>query len=243
MYLLDYSLDNLSLMALTLCVGFVVDDAIVMLENIVRHMEMGKPPMRAAFDGSKEVAFTILSMTRVARRGLHPGAVHGRRRRPAAARVRGDDRRRDSGVGVRLDQPDADAVQPLPQAAAHPEARPFLQRDRAHVRGWLRLYDWTLRGEPAVSRRDDGGVGCAARRHRATCSCRVPKGFLPSEDQGRFNISTEAIQGIGFDEMVRHQLQVADIVAKDPERARVQQQRRRRPARRRAEHRAASAST
>src|SRR4030095_16958451 len=63
MYLLNYSLDNLSLMALTLCVGFVVDDAIVMLENIVRHMEMGKPPMRAAFEGSKEVAFTILSMT------------------------------------------------------------------------------------------------------------------------------------------------------------------------------------
>src|SRR6185437_2676164 len=63
MYLLDYSLDNLSLMALTLCVGFVVDDAIVMLENIVRHMEMGKPPMQAALDGSKEVAFTIVSMT------------------------------------------------------------------------------------------------------------------------------------------------------------------------------------
>src|SRR5215510_5058115 len=63
MYLLDYSLDNLSLMALTLSVGFVVDDAIVMLENIVRHMEMGKPAMRAAFDGSKEIAFTIISMT------------------------------------------------------------------------------------------------------------------------------------------------------------------------------------
>ena len=63
MYLLGYSLDNLSLMALTLAVGFVVDDAIVMLENIVRHMEMGKAPMQAAFDGSKEVAFTILSMT------------------------------------------------------------------------------------------------------------------------------------------------------------------------------------
>src|SRR5258706_2600629 len=62
-YLLDYSLDNLSLMALTLSVGFVVDDAIVMLENIVRHMEMGKSAMQAAFDGSKEVAFTILSMT------------------------------------------------------------------------------------------------------------------------------------------------------------------------------------
>ena len=59
MYLLGYSLDNLSLMALTLSVGFVVDDAIVMLENIVRHMEMGKPPMQAALDGSKEIAFTI----------------------------------------------------------------------------------------------------------------------------------------------------------------------------------------
>ena len=63
MYLLGYSLDNLSLMALTLSVGFVVDDAIVMLENIVRHMEMGKSPMQAAYDGSKEIAFTILSMT------------------------------------------------------------------------------------------------------------------------------------------------------------------------------------
>ena len=63
MYLLGYSLDNLSLMALTLSVGFVVDDAIVMLENIVRHMEMGKPPMQAALDGSKEIAFTIVAMT------------------------------------------------------------------------------------------------------------------------------------------------------------------------------------
>ena len=63
MYLLGYSLDNMSLMALTLSVGFVVDDAIVMLENIVRHMEMGKPPMQAALDGSKEIAFTILAMT------------------------------------------------------------------------------------------------------------------------------------------------------------------------------------
>src|SRR4029078_9896191 len=61
--LLDYSVDTLSLMTLTLCFGFVVDDAIVMLENIVRHMEMGKPPMRAAFDGSKEIAFTIVSKT------------------------------------------------------------------------------------------------------------------------------------------------------------------------------------
>src|SRR5205823_7744555 len=63
MYLLGYSLDNLSLMALTLCVGFVVDDAIVMLENISRHMEMGKPPMQATLEGAREVGFTIVSMT------------------------------------------------------------------------------------------------------------------------------------------------------------------------------------
>ena len=63
MYLLGYSLDNLSLMALTLSVGFVVDDAIVMLENIVRHMEMGKRATRRRCDGSREVAFTIVSMT------------------------------------------------------------------------------------------------------------------------------------------------------------------------------------
>ena len=63
MYVLGYSLDTLSLMALTLAVGFVVDDAIVMLENIVRHLEMGKAPIEAAIDGAKEVGFTILSMT------------------------------------------------------------------------------------------------------------------------------------------------------------------------------------
>ncbi len=63
MYLLGYSLDNLSLMALTLSVGFVVDDAIVMLENIVRHMEMGERPMEAAFRGAREIGFTIVSMT------------------------------------------------------------------------------------------------------------------------------------------------------------------------------------
>src|SRR5205814_10008257 len=63
MYLLGYSLDNLSLMALTLSVGFVVDDAIVMLENIVRHMELGETPLEAALNGSREIGFTIISMT------------------------------------------------------------------------------------------------------------------------------------------------------------------------------------
>src|SRR5207344_739553 len=63
MYLCDYSLDNLSMMALILAIGFVVDDAIVVLENIVRHMENGVPPLRAAYEGAREVSFTIVSMT------------------------------------------------------------------------------------------------------------------------------------------------------------------------------------
>src|SRR5438477_3031619 len=63
MYLFGYSLDNISLMALTLCVGFVVDDAIVMLENITRHLEQGKSVLQATLDGSREIVFTIISMT------------------------------------------------------------------------------------------------------------------------------------------------------------------------------------
>jgi HAE1 family hydrophobic/amphiphilic exporter-1 len=78
MYVMGYSLDNISLMALTLCVGFVVDDAIVMLENISRHIEMGKTPLQATLDGSKEIAFTIVSMTISARGGLHSRVLHGR---------------------------------------------------------------------------------------------------------------------------------------------------------------------
>ena len=118
MWVLGYSLDNLSLMALTLSVGFVVDDAIVMLENIVRHMEMGKPRHAG---GARRVEGDRLHDRvddAVAGRGLHPDPVHGRHRRPADARVRGDDRRGDPGLRPRVADADADAVQPLPQAAA-----------------------------------------------------------------------------------------------------------------------------
>ena len=134
MYLLDYSLDNLSLMALTLSVGFVVDDAIVMLENIVRHMEMGKPPMRAAFDGSKEVAFTILSMTlslvAVFIPVLFMGGIVGRLLHEFAVTI---------GVAILVSGFVSISLTPMlcsrflkpPHDA---EARPVLQRDRADVR-------------------------------------------------------------------------------------------------------------
>ena len=118
MWPLGYSLDNLSLMALTLSVGFVVDDAIVMLENIVRHMEMGKPRMQAALDGSKEIAFTIVSMTLSLAAVFIPilfmGGIVGRLLHEFAVTIA----RGDPGVGPRVADADADAVQPVPEAAA-----------------------------------------------------------------------------------------------------------------------------
>ena len=87
MKLLGFTIDTLSMMAMTLSVGFVVDDAIVMLENIVRHMEMGKTRMQAAYEGAREVGFTIISMTISLVAVFIPGAVPRRNYRPPAARV------------------------------------------------------------------------------------------------------------------------------------------------------------
>jgi hydrophobic/amphiphilic exporter-1 (mainly G- bacteria), HAE1 family len=215
MYLLDYSLDNLSLMALTLCVGFVVDDAIVMLENIVRHMEMGKPPMRAALDGSREVSFTILSMTvslaAVFIPVLFMGGVVGRLLNEfavtisAAILVSGF-------VSISLTPMLCSRFLKPPHTQSHGH---LYNATESMFKGWLRLYDVTLRASlrfHAVT----FAVSVALLVGTVLLFFRVPKGFLPSEDQGRFNISSEMIQGIGFDEMVKHQLQLADIVAKDP---------------------------
>ena len=90
MYLLGYSLDNLSLMALTIATGFVVDDAIVVLENITRHVEAGMPRLQAALLGAREVGFTVLSMSVSLDRGVHPDPADGRHRRAAVPRIRDD---------------------------------------------------------------------------------------------------------------------------------------------------------
>jgi hydrophobic/amphiphilic exporter-1 (mainly G- bacteria), HAE1 family len=215
MYLLNYSLDNLSLMALTLCVGFVVDDAIVMLENIVRHMEMGKPPMRAAFDGSKEVSFTILSMTvslaAVFIPVLFMGGVVGRLLHEfavtisAAILVSGF-------VSISLTPMLCSRFLKPPHTQHHGH---LYNLTESVFKGWLKLYDVTLRASlrfHVVT----AAISVALFVGTVLLFTRVPKGFLPSEDQGRFNISTEMIQGIGFDEMVKHQLQLGEIVAQDP---------------------------
>ena len=201
MYLLGYSLDNLSLMALTLSVGFVVDDAIVMLENIVRHMEMGKSPMQAALDGSKEIAFTILSMTvslaAVFIPVLFMGGIVGRLLHEFAVTI---------GVAILVSGFVSISLTPMLcsrflKPPHERRARAAVQCDRARVRRLARA-STTAR------------CGCALRIGAATMAISiallagtvvlfsvVPKGFLPSEDQGRFVVNTEAHAG---DQLRRH---------------------------------------
>ncbi len=215
MYLLGYSLDNLSLMALTLSVGFVVDDAIVMLENIVRHMEMGKSPMKAAYDGSKEIAFTILSMTVSLVAVFIPvffmGGVVGRLLREFAVTI-------TAAILVSGFM----SISLTPMLCSR-----FLRPPREERHGWLynafervfdawrHVYDVTL-GSVLRFRAVTMAVSVVLLAATAYLFVVVPKGFLPSEDQGRFNVNTEAAQGISFNDMVQHQLKVADVILKDP---------------------------
>ena len=126
MYILDYSLDNLSLMALILSVGFVVDDAIVVLENIVRHMEMGEEPFPGGPDGLPGDRLHHRIHDPVPGRGLHPGLFHGRHPGPAAARICRDHRGGHPGVRPGLSDPHPHAVQPLPAAPQGGAPRPAL---------------------------------------------------------------------------------------------------------------------
>ena len=158
MYLLGYSLDNLSLMALTLSVAFIVDNTIVMLENIIRHMEMGKTPMQAAFDGSKEVAFTILSMTLALIAVFIPvlfmGGIVGRLLHEFAVTI---------SVAILVSGFVSIALTPMLcsrfLAPIHSQRHGLvLQRDRADVRCVARDLRLDAAPEPSVSRRDDGDL-------------------------------------------------------------------------------------
>ena len=131
MYLAGYSLDNLSLMALTIATGFVVDDAIVVLENISRHIEDGMSPRDAARVGAREVGFTVLSMSAVADRRLHPHPADGRHRRPPLPRVRGDAVGGDPGLAGRVAHHDADDVRAAARAGRRTPRGPVPRVERA----------------------------------------------------------------------------------------------------------------
>ena len=214
LYALGYNLDNFSLMAMTLSVGFVVDDAIVMLENIVRHMEMGKPRMQAALDGAKEIGFTILSMTISLAAVFLPvffmGGLVGRLLHEFAVTII---------TAILVSGFISLTLTPMlagrflrPSAEAH-HGRLFVWSERVFD-GMLHFYEWSLKG---VLRHRFATlmVGLAILVATGWMFVNAPKGFLPDEDTGQVVASTEAAQGISFAGMREQQLKVAKIVWED----------------------------
>jgi hydrophobic/amphiphilic exporter-1 (mainly G- bacteria), HAE1 family len=215
MYLLGYSLDNLSLMALTLSVGFVVDDAIVMLENIVRHMEMGEGPLEASLRGSREIGFTILSMTlslaAVFLPVLFMGGLVGRLLHEFAVTIT---------TAILVSGFVSLTLTPMlcsrflrPPAEQH-HGRFYAASERAFqgvFGAYRRSLDVVLRHRPATLALS--GVLLVATVWLFVV---IPKGFLPSEDTGQIFGFTEAAQGISFESMARHQQALAAVIQQDP---------------------------
>ncbi|HSC70465.1 MAG TPA: multidrug efflux RND transporter permease subunit [Candidatus Methylomirabilis sp.] len=215
MYLMGFNLDNLSLMALTLSVGFVVDDAIVMLENIVRHMEEGESAFEAALIGSREIGFTIVSMTLSLAAVFIPvlfmGGILGRLFREFAVTV---------SAAILVSGFVSLSLTPMlgsrflrpPREAHHGRVYALTER---FFQGMLSTYRWTLERclehRPAVM-----AVAALTLVATGVLFWVVPKGFIPSEDTGQIVGFTEAAQDISFDSMVRHQQQVAAIIRQDP---------------------------
>ncbi len=214
MYLLGYSLDNLSLMALTLSVGFVVDDAIVMLENIVRHMEMGKGPFRAAMDGAGEIGFTILSMTLSLAAVFIPllfmAGIIGRLLHEFAVTI---------GVAILVSGFVSLTLTPMlcSRFLKHGEQRHgrLFNFSERFFDGWLRGYDWSLKKilHHKFATLMVSFVVIALTGFLFTV---VKTGFLPDEDQGLVFAFTEAQQGIAFADMMQLQQQVAHVIGSDP---------------------------
>ena len=216
MHLLGYSLDNLSLMALTLCVGFVVDDAIVMLENIVRHIEMGQDKLRAALDGAKEIGFTIVSMTLSLMAVFIPllfmGGIMGRLLHEFAVTI---------GVAILVSGIVSLSLSPMLCSRFLNAHNPQKQRGRLYVLserffdGMLRFYRKTLTSTLRHGRLMMG-LFLLLLATTAYLFIIIPKDFIPAQDTGRIFGMTEASQDISFDSMVRHQKAVAKIIGEDP---------------------------
>src|ERR687885_65199 len=260
MLLLNYSLDNLSLMALTLAVGFVVDDAVVMLENIVRHMEMGESRFQAGLNGSKEIGFTILSMTLSLVAVFIPimfmGGILGRLFREFAVtmsvailasgfisltltpmlcsrflrsphhehQAQGEMESRGNGKNGHSSIQNGKSS-PLPLAEeTSSKVRPKIKKNwkrrlydasERFFDGMLGVYDWSLKISLKYHR-TTMVISAAILVATAYLFVIVPKGFIPNGDTGQITATTQAAQDISFDEMVKHQQAVADIIRRDP---------------------------
>jgi len=214
MYVLGYTIDNLSLMALTLAVGFIVDDAIVMLENIVRHMEGGKGRMEAALEGAREIGFTIVSMTASLAAVFLPvlfmGGIVGRLLHEFAVVI---------GAAVIVSGVVSLTLTPLlcsrflrPPREAH--GRVYVASERVFT-GMLTTYERSL--QLALRHpRFTLGIFFATLVVTGYLFMIIPKGFIPNEDTGQVFAFTEASQDISFEGMMEHQLKVAGIVNQQP---------------------------
>ncbi|MCX5763356.1 MAG: efflux RND transporter permease subunit [Gemmatimonadetes bacterium] len=217
MYALNFSLDNLSLMALTLAVGFVVDDAIVMLENIVRHMEMGKKPMQAALEGAAEIGFTILSMTlslvAVFIPLLFMGGIVGRLFREFAVTI---------AVAILVSGFVSLSLTPMLASrfltaegihGSHNGILDWFERlYQATARFYGRTLQWVMQHRPVALVASALALILTGVAYQI-----IPKGFFPSEDQNRLTVSTETAQGTSFADMVAHQKRVVAIALTDTE--------------------------
>ena len=216
MYPLGFSVDNLSLMALTLAVGFLVDDAIVMLENIVRHMEMGKNAWQASLDGSRQIGFTIISMTlslaAVFLPVLFMSGVPGRLFREFSVTI-GAAILVSGFVSLTLTPMLASKFLRPSKGAHHGKAYMVLER---FFDGMLHLYETTLQSV-LRHRRAMMVSWVASLVLMGWCFVKIPKGFLPSEDRGIVFMPTEAAEGISFSDMVEHQKAVRDVALDDPD--------------------------
>ena len=214
MYFFNYSLDNLSLMALTLAVGFVVDDAIVVLENIVRHMEMGKSRMAAAIEGGREIGFTVLSMTLSLTAVFIPvlfmPGIVGRLFHEFAVVI---------SVAILISGFVSLSLTPMlcsrflrPPGEKHGKLFQATERGFDAIRDFYRV---TLNG---VIRHRFATLATAVATLAVTVYLYglVPKGFIPSQDTNQINASTEFSQDASFDIMGRLQQQVDTIIAKNP---------------------------
>ena len=215
MQVLGYSLDNLSLLALTLAVGFVVDDAIVMLENIVRHIERGEPPLQAAITGAREIGFTILSMTlsliAVFIPVLFMGGIVGRLLHEFAVTI---------CAAILVSGVVSLTLTPMLCSR-------YLRHQEPQTHHWL--YQMFERFFTALLSGYERSLRWAMARPRSVMAVfvftiaatvvlfsTVPKDFLPSGDTGQIIAFTEGAQDASFVAMVERQRQVAAILAKDP---------------------------
>jgi len=215
MQLLGYSLDNLSLMALTLSIGFLVDDAIVMLENIVRHREMGEPGLEATLKGSKEIGFTIVSMTLSLAAVFIPilfmGGILGRLFHEFAVTIAAAVL--FSGfVSLTLTPAMASRILGPPGQEKHGA---LYRASEKGLQAMLNFYRTTLRW---VLKRRGATLAFSAVVLVVTVLLfqKIPKGFIPSEDSGLLVGVTEAAQGISFQAMVEHQAEAARVIQADP---------------------------